>query len=236
MRHDIRKAYNLLVDFSVLEKNNVIDPDDIKNILSKKLSHKYSKSIFGRLYLRYYYLPMIVSALSKFDKGHYLELGCGTGTQVLLAKHMGFKSVLGIDLIPERIKIAFKRAQYYNLSESIDFKVEDFWKIKLATPVDAVYSMFAFELFGIPPANACRHLSSLCSQKKVIVILDIGNVKRLYNENYFIELVSGFEEQGFIVSLEPLIPFFVNSFISKVLGKYNLHFLFRAVRLIAIRP
>ena len=123
MRHDIRKAYNLLVDFSVLEKNNVIDPDDIKNILSKKLSHKYSKSIFGRLYLRYYYLPMIVSALSKFDKGHYLELGCGTGTQVLLAKHMGFKSVLGIDLIPERIKIAFKIAHYYNLSESIYFKV-----------------------------------------------------------------------------------------------------------------
>ena len=224
-------AYKLLSDLQTLEDTAVLDQEEMAYLLSSKLSHKFSKNFFGRYYLRYYYAPMIVSALTQFEKGHFLELGCGTGTQVILAKHMGFEHASGIDMIPERITIAKKRASFYKVQNAVSFNVEDFWKLKLERKADAIYSMFAFELFFNPPLKACEQLATLCSEHATI-ILDMGCTRFL---NSYKELMQGFSQQGFSVKLESLIPGMVNTGLARFLGKRNAWSSLRAVRLIASR-
>lgn len=232
MEAGTRLAYNLLNDLNILENNSVLETKEISYLLSSKLSHKYSKSMLGRLYLRHYYTPMIVTALKQLEKGSFLEIGCGTGTQVILAELMGFETMLGIDMIPERIKIAQKRASFYNM-KTCNFKVADFWNIYMEKPVNAVYSMFSFELFGSPPLNACQRLADFCS-KKCRIILDMGRVKQ-YNRNYFIDIINGLKRKSFDVRIEPLIPFLVDTTLTKVIGRCHLWPHFRAVRIIATR-
>lgn len=228
------KAYKLLTDYKILIDNAIISKKEARDLLSPNLSHKYSKFFVGRLYLRYYYAPMIISALEKSKKGNFLELGCGTGTQVILAKQVGFLSGFGIDANPERIHIAKKRSQFYKVEESLTFKMDDFWKIDLATTFDAIYSMFAFELFGSPPVAACQRLVNLCSEEATI-ILDMGRVRHLYKNGYFSEVISELSNNGFTVSIEPLIPFLTGTKLAKMFGEYRLWPFFRAVRLIASR-
>lgn len=230
----ISYAYNLLNDLDELKKKSMLEREELEYLLSSKLSHKYSESLLGRLYLRHYYAPMVASALNRFEKGHFLELGCGTGTQVILAMKSGFKSATGVDMMPDRIKIAKKRASFYHVQDNICFEVKDFWEMNLNLSFDAIYSMFAFELFGSPPIEACQHLLSL-SSKQSTIILDMGRVQQLNKKNYFFELAYNLEKEGFNVEIEPLFPFMINNKMSGIIGKYNLYPFFRAIRLVAYR-
>jgi SAM-dependent methyltransferase len=224
-------AFDLLIDFFSLKRAHVLDKEELKILSSLKLSHRYSNSYLGKLYLKYYYSSMIVTAFNHFDRGDFLELGCGTGTQVIYANKIGFNSALGIDLFKDRIDIANKRARFYNVDYSAKFEVNDFWKFTADKKFNAVYSMFAFELFGGSVTKTCDHLIGICS-KKTTIILDMGNVSRLHKKRYFNKLVDCLRKEGFEVRIEILTPFLVGTWVAKTLGNFKLWPYFRAVRLI----
>jgi len=232
MQKKIKIAYDLLTDMTLLESKQVLTLNEISYLLSGNLSHRYSKSFLGRQYIYHYYAPMIVSAFNLFGKGAFLELGCGTGTQIIYAKKTGFNLASGIDMVPDRIRIAQKRSIFHEAHNDTTIEVKDFWKFHPEKRYDAIYSMFAFELFGKTVSEAGQYLVALCSPKATI-ILDMGNVKRLHKQNYFTDISNELVKRGFKVRLEPLFPFLSGTRLAKILGKCNLWPFFRAVRLIA---
>ena len=74
-----------------------------------------------------YYLPVFEYVLSKMgtlEGKRVLELGTGTGgTATLLAKYGA--SVIGIDLLPFRIKEAKERTNQHNVTDSVTFSLMD---------------------------------------------------------------------------------------------------------------
>jgi len=176
---------------------------------------------------------MIKSAFSLFDRGRFLELGCGTGSQVIYAQSLGFDLSTGIDIGKTRIDIANKRAIYYKCnSTSLTFMCENFWNLSLNNTYTSVYSMFAFELFGNNPKQLSEKLSSLCSSNAK-VILDVGRIKK--NFDMYKTICSYMREYGFHCYFEPLVPFFVNNKLIKPLSNSGACKYFRSMRMIFIR-
>ncbi len=64
------------------------------------------------------------------------DLGCGTGIFALGSAYLGARSVVGVDIDPESVKIARQKAMEWSLSEITDFKIEDIDDFK--TSVDTV--------------------------------------------------------------------------------------------------
>lgn len=230
-------VYTLLSDYYAMESNHVLSQSEMKSYDSCKLSHRRAKTALGRFYLKVYFKPMVETAFECFRKcsgGIYLELGCGTGTQGITAVKSGFKKAVGIDADQEMITIANKRAAHYGVAGKFDYSVSDYWKYEVKEKVNAVYSMFAFELFGLPVNKAVKRLNDFCDRKAVIVF-DMGGVKRLYNDGYYHDLKAELERYGFTVRLQIMLPFFVRQSVYMNIGNRKVYPFFRALRIVAER-
>ncbi len=86
--------------------------------------------------------PELISFIESHPPGRALDLGCGTGTNVItLAKH-GWE-VTGVDFAPRAIRIARRKARKAHVN--VDLRVEDVTKLEtLSGPFDLVLDMGCF--------------------------------------------------------------------------------------------
>ena len=112
-----------------------------------------------------------------------LELGCGTGQTSLMLSMAGF-DVIGIDLSDELIALCNKRKHYYQSycpELSAQFIAADAFRfdIDAIAPLDAIYSLFAFNLMK-PAAELIERLSLSMRPGGIFMISD-GNVGSVWN-------------------------------------------------------
>ena len=66
--------------------------------------------------------PEVYGFLESNPPGRALDLGCGTGTNVITLAEMGWKAT-GIDFVPRAIRMARRKARRKGLSEAAKFRV-----------------------------------------------------------------------------------------------------------------
>jgi len=68
--------------------------------------------------------PEVVAFLEENPPGKALDLGCGTGTNVLTMAEYGWEAV-GVDFVPRAIRIARGKARRQGVSDQVTFQVGD---------------------------------------------------------------------------------------------------------------
>lgn len=68
--------------------------------------------------------PEVYRFLEEHPPGRALDLGCGTGTNVITLAEHGWRAT-GIDFVPRAIRIARRKARRKNLSDQAEFQVGD---------------------------------------------------------------------------------------------------------------
>lgn len=68
--------------------------------------------------------PEVIQFLRENPPGRALDLGCGTGTNVITLAEYGWRAT-GIDFVPRAIRAARRKARWRDLADQVDFKVGD---------------------------------------------------------------------------------------------------------------
>jgi cyclopropane fatty-acyl-phospholipid synthase-like methyltransferase len=114
----------------------------------------------------------VAEKLSINNKDTVLDVGCGVGgTAIWIAEKFGAK-VVGIDLVPENIKIAKKSAEDRGVSHLVTFKVLDYLDLVYD---DAVFSkIYAIESFCYieDKPSFFKNMSSLLGENGKMIIVD----------------------------------------------------------------
>ena len=140
-----------------------------------------------RPFFLYHFLPLWMNSVQilfrEITKPTIIELGCGTGTSSLLFAMLGAK-VIGIEMDADLVGICNKRKQFYERhvgelnAEFYQANTFEFPFEKHA-PVDAFFSLFAFNL--MKPTNRLlgRMVPALKKGGKIVII--DGNTDNLYS-------------------------------------------------------
>ena len=112
-----------------------------------------------------------------------LDLGCGSGTGSILFALLGAR-VIGLDLDPALIAACRKRQEFYEAQFgplSLRFEEADALSFNYAAlaPIDAVYSLFAFNLIHPASALLSRLLPALAPGGRIVI--SDGNRSSFYN-------------------------------------------------------
>jgi len=139
-----------------------------------------------RPFFLYHFLPLWETAVQILfeDKTcpEIIDLGCGTGTSSLLFALLGAR-VIGVDLNSKLIQICNKRKRFYEnhlenvnanfyQANTFDFHFENY------EPIDAFFSLFAFNLMKPADTLLARLASSLRVGGKIVII--DGNQSNIY--------------------------------------------------------
>jgi SAM-dependent methyltransferase len=101
--------------------------------------------------------PELVAFIERHPPGRALDLGCGTGTNVLTLAHHGWEAT-GVDFAPRAIRIAKRKARQANID--VDLRVADVTKLQDANrPFDLVLDMGCFH--SLPPASKLDYINNL---------------------------------------------------------------------------
>jgi SAM-dependent methyltransferase len=101
--------------------------------------------------------PELVAFIESHPPGRALDLGCGTGTNVLTLAHHGWEAT-GVDFAPRAIRIAKRKARQANID--VDLRVADVTKLQDANrPFDLVLDMGCFH--SLPPASKLDYINNL---------------------------------------------------------------------------
>lgn len=156
-------------------------------LLQEALYGKYL-DIKRRPFFMYHFLPLweqaIMVLFKDTDKPKIIELGCGTGTSSLLFALLGAE-VIGIELNADLVEICNKRKRFYKKykdsihiefyqANTLDFHFNNH------APVDAFFSLFAFNLMK-PPNILLERIVPALRQGGKISIID-GNSSSLYSK------------------------------------------------------
>ncbi|MGH9429825.1 MAG: methyltransferase domain-containing protein [Terriglobia bacterium] len=104
-----------------------------------------SREYFDEVEARKYFVEPHIPHFAEFERWtgkRVLEIGCGIGTDTINFARSG-ALVTAVDLSDESLKIARKRAEVFNLSDSIDFRqadAESLSEVVPPEPYDFVYS------------------------------------------------------------------------------------------------
>lgn len=117
------------------------------------------------------------------DHPTVLELGCGSGSMSLLLALLGAR-VVGVDLDPDLVSACRKRQAFYERrsgSLSLRFECANAFDYlgQSEPPLDAIYSMFAFNLMQ-PTGRLLEAIRPSLKAGGVLVVSD-GNPASLYN-------------------------------------------------------
>ncbi len=95
--------------------------------------------------------PELLDFIGSQPPGRALDMGCGTGTNVITLSKQGWK-VVGVDFVRRAINIAKKNAEQYGVEA--DFRVEDVTHLETITgPFDLILDIGCFH--ALPPMT--RH-------------------------------------------------------------------------------
>ena len=93
---------------------------DLPNIDSVRL---------GRLYMGINEARMLlaVGLIGPIDRSNFtfIDLGCGKGRAILIASRLGFRKVIGIDIVPDLVAIANNNIKKLNLLDHVSAVVDD---------------------------------------------------------------------------------------------------------------
>lgn len=94
--------------------------------------------------------PELLQFISEHSPGHAIDLGCGTGTNVITLARNGWQ-VTGIDFAPRAIRMAKAKAKKANINATID--VGDVTNLsKVSGPFDLALDMGCFHGVNDRPA------------------------------------------------------------------------------------
>ena len=101
--------------------------------------------------------PELIDFISHHPPGRALDLGCGTGTNVITLAHHGWQ-VTGVDFARRAIQKARRKARQVNVL--VDFRVDDVTRLKdLIGPFDLILDMGCFH--SLRPAGRQAYLNNL---------------------------------------------------------------------------
>ena len=89
----------------------------------------------------------MIAFLEKIPPGRALDLGCGTGTNVLTIASYGWQ-VTGIDYIPRAIRTARRKSRQAGLTGRVDFQVGDVLDLSLKDRYDLILDIGCFHSFA----------------------------------------------------------------------------------------
>jgi 2-polyprenyl-3-methyl-5-hydroxy-6-metoxy-1,4-benzoquinol methylase len=93
--------------------------------------------------------PELLEFINTHDTGRALDLGCGTGTNVITLAKSGWE-VVGIDFVRRAINLAKKNAKQFEVE--VDFRVEDVTHLEsVSGKFDLVLDMGCFH--SLPPST-----------------------------------------------------------------------------------
>jgi SAM-dependent methyltransferase len=87
--------------------------------------------------------PELFDFLDEKSPGYALDLGCGTGTNVLTIAKYGWQ-VTGIDFVPRAIQIARRKANKADLEERVNFLVGNVLDLELDIQFDLILDIGCF--------------------------------------------------------------------------------------------
>ena len=135
--------------------------------------------------------PELLAFIESHPPGRALDLGCGTGTNVITLAQHGWQAS-GVDFVPRAIRLASRKAQALGLQ--VDLRVGDASQMTgLDGPYELVLDIGCFH--GIKPAARRRYIDNLAAR------LAPGGTYLLYG--FFAD--SDFNGTG--ITLEDLVNF-----------------------------
>ncbi|NDJ53708.1 MAG: class I SAM-dependent methyltransferase [Chloroflexi bacterium] len=90
--------------------------------------------------------PELLDLIEQIDPGQALDIGCGTGTNVIYLARQGWQAV-GVDVVGQAIRQAEKKARYAGLTESTRFLHADIARLpelSIPQPLDLVLDIGCF--------------------------------------------------------------------------------------------
>ncbi len=101
--------------------------------------------------------PEVMSFIENHPPGRFLDLGCGTGTNVVTLARHGWEAC-GVDFVPRAIRIARRRARQAQVK--VQFYVEDVTQLESITgKFDLILDMGCFH--SLSPQGRLRYLDHL---------------------------------------------------------------------------
>jgi ubiquinone/menaquinone biosynthesis C-methylase UbiE len=101
--------------------------------------------------------PELIDFLQNHKPGRAIDIGCGTGTNVITLANTGW-SVVGVDFAPRAIKLARQKANKAGLQA--EFLVRDATKLQeVSGPFDLAFDLGCFH--GIPSEGRAKYLQQL---------------------------------------------------------------------------
>lgn len=101
--------------------------------------------------------PELLEFLQKHTPGRAIDIGCGTGTNVITLANAGW-IVTGVDFAPRAIKLAKAKAKKAGIQA--EFLVKDATKLDgISGPFDLAFDLGCFH--GIPPKGRAEYLEQL---------------------------------------------------------------------------
>lgn len=102
--------------------------------------------------------PELIDFISKHPPGRALDLGCGTGTNVITLAQAGWQAT-GVDFIPRAIRIAKRKARQAGVQA--DFRVGDASDLKgIEGPFDLALDIGCYHSLGEKKTTYLRRLAS----------------------------------------------------------------------------
>lgn len=141
-------------DDSALRFDSYYDPET--SFLNRFIDRNFRKSIT----LRYLWT---LGILEKAVPGKsILDVGCGSGRYDIALAKAGAKRVVGVDLSPGMLEIAFRNAKSAGVAERCDFILGDFLAMDCKGPFDFALALGFFEYLRNPEVHL-RKLAALTS-------------------------------------------------------------------------
>lgn len=191
-----RKAIEAFLKNFEIENNQRLFTQDELLLLQDALLGKYTDKK-KRPFFLYHFLPLWEKSCKVLFKDKpnpkIIELGCGTGTSSLLFSFLGAE-VIGIELDNTLFNVCNKRKKFYeNIKQDIkvDFYNANTFDFPYSdhAPVDAFFSLFAFNLMKPCDVLLERIIPALKDGGKVVII--DGN-----NQNIYSKIIPSFRRPG----------------------------------------
>jgi cyclopropane fatty-acyl-phospholipid synthase-like methyltransferase len=104
--------------------------------------------------------PEVMDVLEAMPAGRALDLGCGTGTNVITMAKQGWEAI-GLDYVPQAIALARRKAAQAGVADRVRLEVAD---VSRLAEMDLPHCQFALDMgcfHGLSPEDQRRYVEGL---------------------------------------------------------------------------